>query len=373
MSRSFSHIVLATLSTLMFAGMACTAMAADDPVLFHFDTMGDSRQAPGDPGLSPQDSIWLQDTRVLARVTREVQAGHAQAFVFNGDMIYGYSSEQAPLDKEYAYWRGMMAMLMEGGTYVLPVPGNHEMQIKRKDAEGNTRKVAIVSSEQAWRANMGDLILNEPLWASLTGLPAVGWNVGNAPTIGNDGITTDQRQLSYSFDAGPVHIAVINTDPVGFDGSAPVHWLQGDLAAAKARGATHFFVFGHKMAYAYLPPKRDPALITSETGLETRPPVRDAFWDLIESYHATYFCGHEHVFHAWQPRKNTGGSSWQVIVGSGGSPFGVKPEESDNPVDRSYAWADVNVFKSGRVHVTILGFDEHFGPTHVITQWDMAQ
>ena len=87
MSRSFSHIVLATLSTLMFAGMACTAMAADDPVIFHFDTMGDSRQAPGDPGLSPQDSIWLQDTRVLARVTREVQAGHAQAFVFNGDMI----------------------------------------------------------------------------------------------------------------------------------------------------------------------------------------------------------------------------------------------------------------------------------------------
>src|SRR6266496_4130701 len=72
---------------------------------------------------------------------------------------------------------------------------------------------------------------------------------------------------------------------------------------------------------------------------------RDAFWSVVESYRATYFCGHEHIYSVSQPRN----AAWQVIVGSGGSPF-----ESDAvaPIDRTYAYAVVKVYASGRVHAT---------------------
>ena len=351
---------------------ALPAMPADNPVLFHFSTVGDSRQEPGGPSISAQDGLWLQSTRVLSRMIREIQAQQSQALVFNGDMIYGYSSDRATLDRQYAYWRGMMAHLMETGTYVLPVPGNHEVQIKRKNELGKEIKAAVVDSEHAWRANMGDLILNKPLWQSMTHISVAGWNPDNAPAVGADGITSDQRQLSYSFDAGSVHLSIINTDPVGFDSSAPVVWLAADLAAAKKRGAQQFFIFGHKMAFTYVPDQRDEKSRKSTAGgFDQRPEVRDAFWNIVDSYQAVYFCGHEHVYHAERPRQNSGGKAWQIIVGSGGSPFGIAPGESSHPEDRYYAWADVSVYANHRVHIKILGFDEKFGATRVIEEWDI--
>ena len=89
------------------------------------------------------------------------------------------------------------------------------------------------------------------------------------------------------------------------------------LAAAKARGARRFFVFGHKPAYtyAYLANTTTPA-----AGLDASPGTvaeRDAFWSVIEQYNATYFAGHEHVFNVQRPR----GGAYQILVGSGGSPF----------------------------------------------------
>lgn len=340
--------------------------AANDPVVFRFATVGDSRAEPGDPKLSAQDAIWLQNSRVLARMTREIQTQAPQALVFNGDMIYGYSPERAMLDKQYAFWRGMMAQLLASGTYVLPVPGNHEVQLKVKNSRGETVKQASVGSEEAWRANMGDLILDLPLWAAITGTKPAAWSVGHAPAAASDGITSDQRQLSYSFDVGSVHLVVINTDPVGLDSSAPVEWLAGDLAAAQARGVKNIFVFGHKMAYTYTPGGGK-----QEGGFDVRKQVRDAFWDLMEEYRATYFCGHQHVYYASQPRRASGGKAWQIIVGSGGSPLSVKMGSSTRAADRMYAWADVTAYRSGRVHVAVRGFDEALGPTRLIEEWDL--
>jgi len=310
----------------------------------------------------------MQATRVLSRMTREMAQTRPQALVFNGDMVMGYTHDAAQLDRQYAYWRGMVAGLMEQGTYVLPVPGNHEVQMPTKQADGSSVKKAQPWLEQAWRANMGDLIMDPPRWRETTGLELQGFDPANAPAVGQDGITTPQQQLSYSLDAGTVHLAVINTDPVGFDSSAPVEWLARDLAAAKARGARRFFVFGHKMAYVY---DFSAKLQEKEDGLNERPGVRDAFWQLIEQYGATYFCGHQHIYHASQPRLAQGGQAWQVIVGSGGSPFAAKPGQSSNPFDRFYAWADVKVYADNRVQIQVLGFDEHFGPTQVLKTWDL--
>lgn len=377
MLRKLGAIVIA----LAAAGECCAqtpslahaeaAGGADSPVVFKFVTVGDSRQEPNRPGNTAQDERWLQSTAVWSRMLYEIEQQKPQALVFNGDMIYGYTNDIAAIDRQYAFWRGMVAGLMERGTYVLPVPGNHEVQIPIAKPGGGTIKRAQVVQENAWRANMGDLILNEPLWRKTTGTAPAAWNIDNSPAIGTDGISTDQRQLSYSFDSGIIHIAVINTDPVGFDESAPAEWLEGDLAMAKLRGAKHFFVFGHKPAFTYFPQagmeaKQPAKSKDKEDGFASRTAVRDRFWEIIESYGATYFCGHQHVYHASQPRKNMGGHAWQIIVGTAGSPLSIKPGKSANSPDAMHAFAEVNVRANGSVDAMVRGFNSADGKTVVL-------
>jgi len=347
---------------------------SESPVIFTFATIGDSRQDPQLPGNSAQDERWLQSTAIFSRMLHEIEQRKPQALVFNGDMIYGYSSDATVIDRQYAFWRGMVAGLMERGTYVLPVPGNHEVQLPMPKAGGGTVKQAAVAQENAWRANMGDLILNEPLWRRTSGTAPAAWGPENAPRIGSDGITTDQRQLSYSFDSGTIHFAVINTDPAGFDASAPAAWLERDFAAAKARGAKHYFVFGHKPAFTYVPQfAGGPAKVKEkEDGFDSRLAVRDRFWDLMEAYGATYFCGHQHVYHASQPRKSAGGKAWQVIVGTAGSPLSIKPGKSDNPFDALYAWAEVSVHADGSVDIVVRGFAAPDAARIELERWTIA-
>ena len=353
-----------------------------DPVVLSFSTVGDSRQDPKHPDpttlpLSGQDALWLQNSKALTRIIRSVEAQKSNFLFFNGDMIMGYGNAGVPADtstvaaivdsdlvkfyQQYAYWRGMMATLMEHGTYVVPVPGNHEVQSK---ADG---KKAQVVNEDAWRANMGDLILDTGRFQTLFRAQPENVNVANNGPY--DGLTSDQSKLSYSFDFHGAHFTIINTDPVGDDAHAPVNWLATDLAAAQARGMQHFFVFGHKPAYTYYY-GADPGapLPDHPAGLDNYPDSRDAFWDVIEQYGATYFCGHEHIFNMMQPRAAQGGSAWQVLVGSGGSPFEAAPTDStvSPATDRTYAWATVRVYKSGHVRVTAYGFNDHFGQTRVL-------
>ena len=363
-----------------------------DPVTLTFSTVGDSRQddvAP-DPTTLPmtkQDQIWLQNTKAWSRIMRSVEGARSNFLFFNGDMIMGYGKAAAPAAtdvstvvgsdlmkfyRQYAFWRGMVADLMETGTYVVPVPGNHETQSK---ALG---KKAQVENEDAWRANMGDLILDTDRFQTLFGEgPSAMNTTGGLPTP--DGLATDQKQLSYSFDFRGSHFAVVNTDPVGSDAHAPTKWLAQDLADAKTRGAKHCFVFGHKPAFTYYygTPVAPPAipLPGKASGLDASPgttAARDAFWDVIEQYGATYFCGHEHIFNLMQPRG--AGHAWQVLVGSGGSPFEAKPTDATIAVtDRYYAWADVKVRKSGKVEIRAYGFDDQFGPTKLIQKLKLPQ
>ncbi len=359
-------------------------MESADPVIFSFSTVGDSRQDPVTPDpttlpLSGQDALWLQNSKAFSRILRAVQAEKPDFLFFNGDMIMGYGNATVPehnatvadivssdlmkFYQQYAFWRGMVAPLMETGTYVVPVPGNHETQCK----PCGKKATAVAPNEDAWRANMDDLILDNSRFTRLFGELPQNANIANNSSY--DGLATDQSKLSYSFDFRGAHFAIINTDPAGKDGHAPVKWLAADLAAAKARGVRHFFVFGHKPAYTYYygtnPTTPVPA---NPAGLDIDLPSRDAFWNIVEQYGATYFCGHEHIFNMAQPRAAEGGKAWQVLVGSGGSPFEAKPKiASANPAtDRAYAWATITVHRSGSVHITAYGFDDQYGPTRVI-------
>ncbi len=346
----------------------------NDQEVLIFSTVGDSRQDPVSPDpttlpLSGQDAHWLQNTRALSRILNSVEDLRSDFLFFNGDMIMGYGKASVPalpaspavgdvvnsdlvqFYTQYAFWRGLVARSLENGTYIVPVPGNHETQWKKGG------KKAQVENENAWRANMGDLILDDNRLLSLLGESATHEDIGN--TAAPDGLATDQSKLSYSFDFHGSHFAVINTDPVGRDAHAPTQWLAGDLAAARARGIKTLFVFGHKPAFTYYYGAVTP-LPASPSGLDNDPASRDAFWKVIEDNGATYFCGHEHIFNLSQH-----GKAWQILVGSGGSPFEAAPTDATiNPAtDRTYAWATVKVYKSGKVKISAYGFNDSFGPT----------
>jgi hypothetical protein len=351
------HLLLVSI-LLASTNMVCAEQK--DPLVMSFATVGDSRT---EPGLSQpkQDQIWLQNTKAWSRIIREMQAKKPHALFFNGDMIMGYTTDKNVLNRQYAYWRGMVTALQETGTYVLPVPGNHEVQVNVKE-KGKSKKIAQQSNEDSWRDNMGDLIIDAERWKATVGSNLSAFDPKNTPAIGGeDQINTDQSQLTYSFDFAGSHFAVINTDPVGNDSHAPVAWLTKDFAQAKARGAKHFFVFGHKLAFTYF---FKPDI--GAQGLDQFPDNQQAFWKVVEDYAATYFCGHEHIYNVMQPTKNVGGKAYQVIVGSGGSPFSADPGETQNPTDRMYAWALVRVYASGKVLIDTYGFDEHYGKTRLL-------
>ncbi len=124
-------------------------------------------------------------------------------------------------------------------------------------------------------------------------------------------------------------------------------------------------MFGHKPVFTYNYIDAATGLpITKPAGFDTDTVGRDAFWKVIEAYDATYFCGHEYIYDMMQPRKAEGGKAWQVLMGSGGSPFEADSLTPDNPAsDRMYAWATVNVYRSGKVRIDAYGFDDQYGPT----------
>lgn len=452
------------LSAIASLGAAQMAYAAD-PVVFSFATFGDSRTDPAAPdpttllptntgALLPQDRFWLQNTKAFARLLRSVSAQKPNMLFFNGDMIYAYgrpvlptitgsgsagtsgaavtatsvfgTTDLNPSDwtinsgnssgattatitpdfaadyAQYAYWRGMVANMFETGTYVIPVPGNHETQCNNTKYPYSSSNPnpncasgthAYAENENLWRANMGDLIsdlVSNTRFQAVTGVAATnvsGLTQSSAPAGGgnNGAITGNQAELSYSFDittsVGVLHFAVINTDPSGADGVAPAAWLATDLAAAQSRGAIKYFVFGHKPAWTY---QYGGHGTVAAAGLDaTSVPLRNAFWSVITQYKATYFCGHEHTVNVQSqpdPLLATTNSAYQVLVGSGGSAFddklnGTCPSCTEpvvaNPSDRYYAWALVQVHQSGTVTLNVNGFSDSFGPTQSLTFYNV--
>ena len=419
-------IVMATAGGVAYAGYV-------DPVIFSFATVGDSRQDPDYPDatqilppatvggkLLTQDKIWTQNSKAWGRILRSVQKQKPNMFFVNGDMIMGYRNAVVPaswssgptlsqvvnsditqLYVQYAFWRGMVANVMETGTYMMPVPGNHETECKSSISQNgvacpNGEKKSTVDNENVWRANMSDLIGDltaNQRFSSIVGTAAAnvrGLTAASAPQMTDTVGGTDQSYLSYSFDittSGAIlHFAVVNTDPTLNDSHAPTTWLTRDFRDAAARGVSankpvKYFVFGHKMAFTY---NYHATGSIAAGGLDVDTTARNNFWRLIAQYNAAYFCGHEHttrVARYGDPTNTyTNKKAWQVLVGSGGSPFDAYrtcagmigggaatscPAEpaTASQYDRWYAWALVKVHRSGKVDMDLYGFSNTFGPT----------
>jgi Calcineurin-like phosphoesterase len=464
-TRRVKCAVILALAALTATGTADVASARGrdnhdgrDPVVFSFATVGDNRQdlkspdpttllavdpdtGEGVPSLTgtllPQDKEYLQNSLAWTTIQAGIQSQNPNLLFFNGDMIFGYGRPTLPPDwaatgqpnswttpqtvspdaffeyVQYAYWRGVVSPLFNNGTYVVPVPGNHETQCSYSaapysaaspnpncdnTATGNkTGKTAYVENENAYRANTSDLVsdlVTNIRFSKVSGFNALnvsGMTPTTAPlaSTNNGAITSNQAELSYSFDIQAtnrllLHFVVINTDPAGADSTAPTDWLAADLQAAKARGADKFFVFGHKPAFTYNYAAAAGG-VTAAAGLDANANIslRDAFWSVITKYNATYFSGHEHIPNVQKfadPTRTNKGAAYQVIVGSGGSPFddkltGTCPSCAEpvltSPYDRYYAWALVQVHKSGNVSLNLYGFSDDFGPTEKLRQYEV--
>jgi hypothetical protein len=125
------------------------------------------------------------------------------------------------------------------------------------------------------------------------------------------------QQTTYSFDAGDVHIAVIDTY---WDGKADssgdaraktvapalLAWLEKDL---KASNKPWKLVAGHEPAFPQPDKQWDNARHIGDS-LDRDKPSRDAFWKMLEDQGvAVYLCGHTHRYSRYQP---PGSKVWQI-------------------------------------------------------------
>jgi hypothetical protein len=124
------------------------------------------------------------------------------------------------------------------------------------------------------------------------------------------------QETTYSFDAGPVHVAVINlywngqpdpgSDAKGKGEPVPAlwEWMKSDLAASQKPWK---LVVGHVPAF----PQPDRNWSTARHADEAWDATKcDAFWKVLEDAGvAAYICGHTHRYSRYRPE---GSKVWQI-------------------------------------------------------------
>ena len=129
------------------------------------------------------------------------------------------------------------------------------------------------------------------------------------------------KETTYSFDAGDVHVAVVNlywdgetepesdkARPYGEAAKPLCKWLEKDLQESRK---TWKLVVGHEPPYPQ--PDRDwKAARYESTAFSLQPKKRERFWSILEDQRvAAYLCSHTHRYSRFRPE---GSKVWQVDV-----------------------------------------------------------
>ena len=284
---------------------------------FTFVIVGCNRAQKADLGASgPTTANLAQLDRTFAEIAALTPT--PKLLFFTGDMVYGLQTA-ATLQPELEAWLAhyKASPLPATGIELVAVTGNHEVQNKSNGVE-----TAYAAAETTWTTVMAAYIRGS-----------------NGPTAGGaDQLQTDQSRLTYSFDYRGTHFVIIDTDPVGADGTVPATWIAADVAAAHAAGAAHIFAISHKPAY--------PSPLSADGGLAV-PANRDALWTALESGHAeAMLSAHNHLWFKTRPNR-----TWQIVAGNGGSLL----ESGVTGADAYFGFTVVSV--GARVSVTSYGRD----------------
>ncbi len=328
--------ILLSLATVFVAGSIGNAQNLD----YTFVTVGCNRIDPIDIVAAGQgstyDTISSANVGALNRLFSEVVAmsPHPTFLLMTGDIVMGYRADTNYLAKQLQGWKALYNAhpISKSAIKVVVIPGNHETQDK---AAGKKSTQAL---ERTFLREMKNFIngSNGPV------------ATGKVP--GTDSLTTDQSQLTYSFNYKNDHFLILNTDPTGRDSRLPFRWLRNDLS--KATNARHIFAFGHKPAYSS---KFKPL-----DGLEAFVAQRDSFWTVLENAHAeAMFAAHEHIWDTIQGHK---GKTWQVIAGNGGSAVEstlnpVVNKKWNEPPYNYHGFTLVSVYTNGKIVCQSMGHD----------------
>lgn len=331
----------------------------EDSVTFSFAFVGCNRvgwQEKGDPKLAlPESTANVGQLQQTFDDIASLERAPEVLFLL-GDIVRN-EVDGATLKKQLALWQQLweQGSLAGSSTKLVPITGNHEVLQSVEYAPDEYYEVPDNSSNVEWLA-----------WLNQHQYPP---QPGNGPTPASDPsdlLRGDNSQLTFSFgaqttDGKNLHFVLIDTDSestfgptdtscyqppldttqsLQVPGWIPLHWIQGDLAAAS--GSDMVFAFGHKpLVY----PKSASASDTSD-GRSSIFNCGDKMLaqDLFSSFQGTdnfvgYLTAHRHLWDAFQVE----GSVWQIIAGDGGSSL-----ESGS----SFGFTLVEIYQSGKVVAT---------------------
>lgn len=288
-----------------------------------FAVMSDSRSgaAPG------EDAYWGNNLSTLRDHMSAALLAGAEMIVFPGDLIDGYTTATTDYVGQLAAWRHAVEPI----AHYLPIYegfGNHE-SLMRAFSNGVAYSRPDPDSAEA-----------------LFGAAFV--NPRNGPANEGEG-TPAYGETVYSWDRGNAHFVMLNSNywwsyPVDDDGrvrplglqnregyvmDAQLAWLRADLAAARAAGVEHIFVFTHEPPFPNGRHADDAMWWNGHSEVVAR---RDELVRLLMEFGVlAIFTGDEHNYTRTLIDERVSadypGRLWSIVSGGCGAPYyAMRPE-----------------------------------------------
>jgi hypothetical protein len=313
--------------------------ASPDPLVTSFAWIGGCREkdrTDWQRTSNPSSANLAQLEQTFSDLTGVVVPTPKYLF-FPGDLVLGLDA--STLGGQLEAWADLYLRHPSGiakRIELVPIMGNHESLIS---SGPGTPELPSAASDALFGA-----------WLTAHHFDSHGGNGPRNVPPNLDALADDESKLTYSFDDGPVHFVVMDTDSLTTTpdpktgstqiGWVPYAWLKSDLSAAQARDATRaIFLFGHKplVRFANGRPPRDSDVINLAMNAKVS--------DLIDGTpkFKGYFTSHDHLWYAQALPGKRG--AVQVISGNGGSPV---EKTWDDP---HYGFTVVRLYASGRVGV----------------------
>ncbi|MCB9591894.1 MAG: metallophosphoesterase [Sandaracinaceae bacterium] len=337
--------------------------AAEQDTRITFAVMSDSRSGHG----AADEQYAGTNREVLDDLLRRALEEGARFIVFVGDLIDGYRTHAGSFRYELEAWQ-KASEPVHASIPIYEAMGNHEALMDYWTV--------------GWAVDRSGAESAEALFAERF------VNPGGGPTPGPG--APPYAENVYGFDAGPAHLAVVNTNyfwrshagrddhPAhdrgqreGWLDNRQLEWLDADLAAARERGRQHLYVFTH------------------EPGYPNGGHVQDGMWwggglpDVVERRARVFgvladrgvevvFHGDEHNYSRTRIHEGLSRPLWQIISGGAGAPYYAQ--------DTTLPWTpDVATFdaRQNLVMVTIDG-DEARGRAvsrtgETLDEWDLTE
>ncbi|MBX3272007.1 MAG: metallophosphoesterase [Sandaracinaceae bacterium] len=291
----------------------------------------------------------------------------ARFVVFVGDLIDGYTTHAGAYRYELEAWQ-KAAELVHASIPIYETMGNHEALIDYWTEGWAVAQTGAASAESIFAERFV--------------------NPENAPSP--EASAPPYAENVYSFSAGPAHLAVVNSNyfwrshpdradhPAfgrgqreGWVDDRQIEWLAADLAAARARGQRHLYVFTHEPGYpngghvqdAMWWRGRVPEVIAQRARL---------FGVLADREVAAIFHGDEHNYSRTRIHEGLSRPLWQVVSGGAGAPYYAQ--------DRTVPWAADVVAFDARQHLVIVRVEGEHATARAVSRtgetmdaWDLTR